>query len=162
MFDQVNDEAQKQAATGADVKEDNLRHWHLENRARRKAGDVSDDEKKYIIQSYKNEYYAGSKWTDVCKWFGGKGIVLVFVVADIGSQLIARGLKKEQRLALEELSSFLGSIKKMVKTLGPDALEQYCRHGHLSEAKVKELEELEGGAMDNIDGYETEPDEDDD
>ena len=38
----------------------------------------------------------------------------------------------------------------MVTTLGRDALEEYCRYGQLSEAKVGELEVLEGvleGAM---------------
>ena len=46
----------------------------------------------------------------------------------------------------------------MVSTLGPDSLEEYCRYGHLSAAKVKELEELEGG----IDGDEAEMEENDD
>ena len=71
------------------------------------------------------------------------------LVSEIGSFLIARGLKAEQRLALEELSQYLGSIKKMVTTLGPDALEEFYHYGCLSEAKINELDELEGGVLED-------------
>ena len=81
LFDSINKEAEKQAATEVAVAKEKLYLWHLENRAMRKAGHVSDDEKKAIIQNYRNEYLGGSKWTDVCKWLGGTGVVLVFVVA---------------------------------------------------------------------------------
>ena len=64
-------------------------------------------------------------------------------------------------MALKELSQYLTSIKKLVSTLGPDSLEEYCRHGHLSEAKIKELEELEGGAPGDTDDGETTEEEDD-
>ena len=52
-------------------------------------------------------------------------------------------MTKEQRSALQELAPYLRSIQKMVRTLGPDTLEEYCRYGYLSEAKVGELEVLE-------------------
>ena len=81
LFESVNKEAEEQVASGVDVPKYKLYLWHLEKRAIGKAGNVSDDEKKAIIQSYRNEYLAGSKWTDVCKWFGGTGVVLVFVLA---------------------------------------------------------------------------------
>ena len=83
LFDKVNKLAQEdQAAAGAGlVKEEKLFLWHLERLAIRKAGNVSDSEKKAKIQNYKDEYHGGRKWTDVSKWFGGKGVVIVFVVA---------------------------------------------------------------------------------
>lgn len=53
----------------------------LEELARKKAGSVSKSEIDQMISSYKNEYYAGKKWSAVIDWFGGSGIVLVFVTA---------------------------------------------------------------------------------
>ena len=63
--------------------------------------------------------------------------------AEIGSQLIARSLTKEQGLALKTLAPYLRNIKHLVRTLGADSLEEYCRFGHLSAAKIKELEDLQ-------------------
>lgn len=54
------------------------------------------------------------------------------------------------------------SIKQMVRTLGPDSLEEYCRHGHLPEAKIQELDELEGGAAPSGDDDVDDDDDDDD
>ena len=63
-------------------------------------------------------------------------------VLDIGSQVIAKGLREDQRRALRELSTYLKSIKKLVKTLGPKSLDEYCRYGYLSEEKIRELEKF--------------------
>lgn len=65
------------------------------------------------------------------------------MVLGIGSQIIAKGLRDDQRLALREISSYLKNIKKIVHVLGPNSLEDYCRNGHLSEEKIGELEGLE-------------------
>ena len=53
----------------------------LEELARRKAGPVSEMEIGQTIASYFYEYYAGQRWLAVINWFGGPGIVLVFVIA---------------------------------------------------------------------------------
>lgn len=53
----------------------------LEKLAREKAGSVSKLEKDRMIASYLSEYYAGKKWLGVIDWFGGSGIVLIFVTA---------------------------------------------------------------------------------
>lgn len=50
----------------------------------------------------------------------------------------------------------------MVSTLGPDSLEEYCRHGHLPEAKIQELDELEGVAAPEGDVVDDDDDDDDD
>ncbi len=47
----------------------------------KKAGPVSRTELDQIISSYIYEYHAGQKWLAVMDWFGGSGIVLVFVIA---------------------------------------------------------------------------------
>ena len=52
-------------------------------------------------------------------------------------------------------------MKKIVDCLGASALEDYCRHGHLSEEKVKELEELEG-TMPDFDSEDEDQESDDD
>ena len=52
----------------------------LEELARRNAGLVSKSEIDKMIQSYLNEYYAGQRWLAIVDWFGGSGIVLVFVI----------------------------------------------------------------------------------
>ena len=85
LFEEVNRRAREQLAGGGGpnaVKEGpSLYTWHLENLAIRKAGNVSEDEQKFTVEDYKRMYRDGSKWTDVCNWFGGKGVVLVFVAA---------------------------------------------------------------------------------
>ena len=81
LFDKVNQLARTDVAAKEHVKEEKLYIWHLENLAARKAGNVSLDKKKIIVENYKNQYHAGGKWTEVSKWFGGKGIVMVFVLA---------------------------------------------------------------------------------
>lgn len=53
----------------------------LEDLARKKAGPVSKAEIDMMISSYKHEYYAGQKWAAVIDWFGGSGVVLIFVTA---------------------------------------------------------------------------------
>ena len=53
----------------------------LEELARKKAGPVSATETRQIISSYFYEYYAGQRWLAVIDWFGGDGIVLIFLIA---------------------------------------------------------------------------------
>ena len=53
----------------------------LEELARKKAGPVSETETRQIISSYFYEYYAGQRWLAVIDWFGGDGIVLIFLIA---------------------------------------------------------------------------------
>ena len=53
----------------------------LEELARDKAGSLSVMEQDQMIASCFYEYSAGQKWLAVMDWFGGSGIVLVFVVA---------------------------------------------------------------------------------
>lgn len=61
----------------------------------------------------------------------------------IGSQLVAKGLKDCQRLALKRLAPYLKTVRKMIKTLGRNVLDEYCRDEHLSKEKILELENLE-------------------
>ena len=80
LFDTVNAEAEKQVETeNGKVLETYI--WHLELLATRKAGNVSDDERKAKVKSYKAEYHSGAKWTQIAKWFGGKGVIMVFILA---------------------------------------------------------------------------------
>lgn len=53
----------------------------LEELARKKVGAVSKPEIEQTISSHLHEYYAGQKWSAVIDWFGGSGIVLLFVTA---------------------------------------------------------------------------------
>ena len=45
------------------------------------AGNVSEKERSERRNSFDYEYDAGKKWVDVTKWFGGEGIVLIFLTA---------------------------------------------------------------------------------
>ena len=49
--------------------------------ARKKAGPVSKKERDQITKSYFYEYQSGRKWLAVIDWFGGSGIVLIFIIA---------------------------------------------------------------------------------
>ena len=53
----------------------------LDELAHKKAGKVSKGERKSKMKSYKDEYQGGVKWRNVSHWFGGKAVVMVFVVA---------------------------------------------------------------------------------
>lgn len=53
----------------------------LAKMACRSAGNVSEKERNERRHSFDYEYDAGKKWVDVTKWFGGEGIVLIFVAA---------------------------------------------------------------------------------
>lgn len=81
LFDAINEKADKEVVHKPEGREVMTYIWHLEELARRKAGNVSDDEKRAKIQNYKDEYHGGSKWAQVAKWFGGKSVVMVFIVA---------------------------------------------------------------------------------
>ena len=82
LFSSVN----AQVATGYKSTVTGHRSDHaalLEELARKKAGPVSQTEIDQIIASYFYEYYAGRNWLAVIDWFGGSGVVLVFVIAGI-------------------------------------------------------------------------------
>ena len=82
LFSSVN----AQVATGYKSTVTGHRSDHaalLEELARKKAGPVSQTEIDQIIASYFYEYYAGRNWLAVIDWFGGNGVVLVFVIAGI-------------------------------------------------------------------------------
>lgn len=49
--------------------------------ALKKAGSVSAAERNSIYSSYLYEYHAGQRWSSIIDWFGGSGIILVFVTA---------------------------------------------------------------------------------
>ena len=53
----------------------------LAKMACRSAGNVSEKERNERRHSFDYEYDVGKKWVDVTKWFGGEGIVLIFVAA---------------------------------------------------------------------------------
>ena len=56
---------------------------YLEELARREAGPVSEEEIEASFHDYHSEYQAGRRWLEVADWFGGPGIVLVFITAGI-------------------------------------------------------------------------------
>ena len=54
---------------------------YLEELARREAGPVSEEEIEARFHDYHSEYQAGRRWLEVADWFGGPGIVLIFITA---------------------------------------------------------------------------------
>ena len=65
---------------------------YLEELARREAGPVSEEEIEARFHDYHSEYQAGRRWLEVADWFGGPGIVLVFITAGTS------GSDKEERM----------------------------------------------------------------
>ena len=55
----------------------------LEKAASDAAGKVSLKEQTERKNFFNDEYNAGRKWVDVCEWFNGPGIVLIFVTAGV-------------------------------------------------------------------------------
>ena len=54
---------------------------YLEELARSEAGPISEDEVEAKIRCYLSQHKAGKRWLQVADWFGGPGIVLVFITA---------------------------------------------------------------------------------
>ena len=54
---------------------------YLEELARKEADTVSEDEIEARFRDYLSEHQAGKRWLQVAEWFGGPGIVLVFITA---------------------------------------------------------------------------------
>ena len=55
----------------------------LEEIARDRSGPVTKEELDQITSSYFYEYYAGQRWSKIINWFGGSGIVFIFVIGGI-------------------------------------------------------------------------------
>ena len=53
----------------------------LEELAHKRAGTVSAREIEQMAARYLKDYHAGQRWLAVIDWFGGNGIVLIFVIA---------------------------------------------------------------------------------
>ena len=53
----------------------------FEELACKKAGSVSKTELAQIASTYFHEYQSGQKWLAVIDWFGGSGIILIFIIA---------------------------------------------------------------------------------
>ena len=137
---------------------------YLKELARREAGPVSNDKVEAKFQGYRSEYKAGKRWLKVADWFGGPGIVLVFITAGtsgldhkdsmllltrfrsigIGPYHVAAGWKKFHRRCLEYISQSLYSIRGLVGALGTDCLEIYCQYGQLPQKYINKVIEYEG------------------
>jgi len=72
------------------------RNKTLERYAAGKAGTAVKELRSQLVKRYKADYLMGRKWLDVAKWFGGTGIVLVFIVAGTHElqYIVYRGLWK--------------------------------------------------------------------
>lgn len=135
----------------------------LEDLANQKAaGAVSIEKKLRIVKDYRDEYNCGKKLLEVVGWFGGPGIVLVFVTAsklsdsgflrlciltasiEIGCSHAASAWSGFQRLCVQHISQFLPSIKALVKALGKEVLADYCRRGYFSEESIEKINSVEG------------------
>lgn len=66
-----------------------------------------------------------------------------------------------ERNCLKVVAEHLSSVREIVKVLGPDSLEFYCRNGSLPEPKIEELENLDGVAPDEEDDEAAEETDDD-
>ena len=80
LFSSVN----AQVAKGYRSTETGRRSNHitiLQELAHKRAGTVSAREIEQMASRYVKDYYAGQRWLAVIEWFGGSGIVLIFVIA---------------------------------------------------------------------------------
>lgn len=157
----------------------------LEELARKKAGPVSETEVNQIIARYSYEYYAGQRWLAVIDYFGGSGIVLVFITAGnaytpfppnqpsgssnrfvgIGTWYMKQWTEFQKR-CVQHIAGLLLSIRGLVEALGSDALERYCHHGCLGNDCVDRVKlasftrpDKDEGSEDTDDGSEDEDEE---
>ena len=64
----------------------------LKKAACRAAGNVSEKERRDRENHFDYEYDAGKRWLDVCDWFGGPGIVLIFVTTGVSDRKLVRSV----------------------------------------------------------------------
>ncbi|KAK4693361.1 hypothetical protein P7C71_g4028, partial [Lecanoromycetidae sp. Uapishka_2] len=107
----------------------------------KKAGEVSAKAQARAARKNETEYFSGYQWLKFLEWFGGSGIVFVFITSGIGPSFVTDGWSDYQRECFHEISEFLPSIKSLVETLGKDSLDYYCRHGQLDRSYVTRVEE---------------------
>ena len=69
----------------------------LEKAACRAAGKVSEKERRDRENHFYSEYGAGEKWLDVCDWFGGPGIVLIFVTTGVSNRKLVPSVPTLER-----------------------------------------------------------------
>ena len=154
----------------------------LEELTRKKYGSLSKSETDQMIRDNLDEYNAGQKWLAVVDWFGGSGIVLVFVTAGtqyffftrinpvsqtnaaltpflgIGPHFVEKKWTEFQRICMQHIAGLLPNIRELVAALGSDALELYCRYGCLGPDCIKRLVKAEFTEPDG-DDEESEDDE---
>lgn len=122
---------------------------------------VSPGELDKKINVYKKEYDGGRRWLEVSYWFGGMGVILVFMVAGtfsprreyrflltqflgISIYRISSEWTEVQRRCLEYSARYLGSIKRLVESLGPNSLKDFCENGFLGPELMAEVKKVEG------------------
>ena len=89
----------------------------FEELACKKAGPVSNAELAQIASSYFYEYQLGQKWLTVIDWFGGSGIVLIFIIAGNSYPLYPTGsaalltFYRHRNLACKELDRISAKLR---------------------------------------------------
>ncbi|KAG8526427.1 uncharacterized protein KY384_000020 [Bacidia gigantensis] len=103
----------------------------LENIAVQESPHMSETGLKAKEGELKNAYRQGKRWLEVCEEFGGSGAVLVFVTVKISPSTIVKDFRDSQFDFFLHLAEKLPTITSLIKSLGENALEQYCRFGNL-------------------------------
>ena len=62
----------------------------------------------------------------------------------IANSLVTKDWTVFQRVCVEVISEYLPSITGLVKLLGKDALDDYCRYGYLEQEKIDAVVAFEG------------------
>ena len=70
-------------------------------------------------------------------------LTISFANAGVGSWYVTHHFTEYQRACLIHISSHLYSIKILVNSIGPKALERYCRRGCLDESVVETVESVD-------------------
>ncbi|KAL9044236.1 MAG: hypothetical protein Q9214_002611 [Letrouitia sp. 1 TL-2023] len=129
---------------------------------------VSPKEIRRHLDKSTLEYNAGLRWIDIAKSFGGTGAIIIFVLAstlispslaakyieqdvkanydmlDVSMYNISKKWKPFQVNSLKFIAQRVPSIRKLAQSMGDNALEDYCRHGKLSEEIVGRVVEVQG------------------
>ncbi|KAI4272525.1 MAG: hypothetical protein L6R38_006573 [Xanthoria sp. 2 TBL-2021] len=154
--------------------------FYLDDMAYEMSKGLSQDLKKKLERQLRSERQAGINWMKIVDSLGGMGIVFVFVFAGksmppclqrelhltlnvgISRTKLAGEFNTFQRTCLIHIISKLPSIQALVKDLGDNALEDFCRHGRLSDEIEKKIRAAQGPEMPFVESDMEDSDDSDD
>ncbi|KAL8729386.1 MAG: hypothetical protein Q9166_004779 [cf. Caloplaca sp. 2 TL-2023] len=122
----------------------------------------SRDAKKRKRDQLHRAHQAGKQWIQLVKDLGGAGVVFVLIFAKISPSAFERGYNDFQRDCFTYILHQLPSIKNMIKEIGDNVLEDFCRQGQISLEVMDRIRACDGPQIAFVESEDEDSADDDD